>query len=82
MAYQPLEKLLPRANHSIYRLVLMASKRAMELADGAHKLIDSPPSAKTATVALDEVLAGKVMLKEVAEQMKNGGGKSKSKKKE
>ena len=82
MAYQPLEKLLPRANHSIYKLVLMASRRAMELADGAGKLIDFPSSLKTTTIALDEVLAGKVELKEVAEARQALEGKSKSKKKE
>jgi DNA-directed RNA polymerase subunit K/omega len=63
MAYQPLEKLLPRANYSIYKLVRMASLRAMELADGRPKLIEIPSSEKTATIALEEVMSGKVRLK-------------------
>ena len=69
MGYQPLEQLLPRANYSIYKLVCLASKRAMELAEGSAKLIPSTSSFKTATIAFEEIAAGKVMLKAVAEQM-------------
>ena len=65
MGYQPLEKLLPQANYSIYKLVKLASKRAMELADGKPKLIEKPSSEKTATIALEEIRAGKVVLKGV-----------------
>ena len=79
MSYQPIEKLLPRANYSIYKLVMMASKRAMELADGAHKLIDFPSSCKTATIALDEVMQGKVELKEIAENRAAEAKKAKKK---
>ena len=71
MGYQPLEKLLPQANYSIYKLVCMAAKRAKELADGSPKLIDISSSAKTATVALEEIYAQKVFLADsaVAEQV-------------
>lgn len=82
MGYQPLEKLLPQSGSSIYRLVLMAAKRATELADGAARLIDFPSSEKTATVALEEICANKVMLKEIDEARKMAEPKSKSKKKE
>ena len=82
MAYQPLEKLLPRAGNSIYRLVLMASKRATELADGMPRLIDFPSSEKTTSIALDEIAQGKVELKEVAESRKAAESKTKGKKKE
>ena len=68
MGYQPLEKLLPKANYSIYKLVCMAAKRAKELADGSPSLIEIPSSAKTATVALEEILAGRVVMKDVADQ--------------
>ncbi len=68
MGYQPLEKLLPKANYSIYKLVCMAAKRAKELADGSPHLIEISSSAKTATVALEEILAGRVVMKEVADQ--------------
>lgn len=64
MGYQPLEDLLPKANFSIYKLIRMASQRAMELADGQAKLVDMDSSAKTATISLEEILAGRVVLKE------------------
>lgn len=62
MAFQSLEKLLPQANQSIYKLILMASQRALELAEGAHRLIEYPSSEKPATIALEEIAAGKVAL--------------------
>ena len=68
MGYQPLEKLLPQANYSVYKLVCMAAKRAKELADGSPNLIEISPSAKTATIALEEILAGRVVMKDVADQ--------------
>ncbi len=60
MAYQPLEDLLPKANNSVYRLVRLASVRAMELAGSAAKLVQAPAEQKLATTALDEIRAGKV----------------------
>lgn len=69
MGYQPLEKLLPQANGSIYKLIIIASKRALELAEGMPRLIENPSSEKPATVALDEIMAAKVKL---AEKKKEG----------
>ena len=66
MGYQPLEKLLVRSNFSVYKLVRMASRRAMELADGSLNLIETIAGSKTATIALDEIASGKVVLKEAA----------------
>ena len=68
MGYPPIEELLPKSGYSIYKLVRMAANRAMELADGKPKLIESPSSDKAPTVALEEIRAGKVVLKEVADQ--------------
>ena len=68
MGYQPLEQLLPKANYSIYKLVCLAAKRAKELADGSPNLIEISSSAKTATIALEEIRAGRVVMKEVADQ--------------
>jgi len=76
LGYQPLEKLLPKANHSVYKLVKLASKRAVELADGAPKLIEAPSFLKTTTIALDEIASGKVILKEVAENFPKANKKS------
>ena len=78
MAYQPVEEMLSRSNQSVYKLVLLAAKRALELADGKAKLIDFPSSNKTATIALEEILAGKVWLKNgVDEKVKKGKPKEK-----
>ncbi len=70
MGYPPIENLLPKSNFSIYRLVRMAASRATELADGAPKLITTPPEEKTATIALEEIQAAKVVLADAAEKFK------------
>ena len=62
MAYQPLERLLPQANNSIYKLIILASKRSLELAEGMPRLIENPSSEKPATVALEEIMAVKVKM--------------------
>ena len=49
--------------HSIYKLVILASRRAIELAEGAQKLVDEPPDTKPAQIALDEILQGKIEYK-------------------
>ncbi len=68
MAYQPLEELLPRAGWGVYRLVRLASKRALELSETGAALIETSSNQKLATIALEEIRAGKVVDKEVAEE--------------
>lgn len=68
MGYPAIEDLLPKAGNSIYKLVRLAADRAIELADGKKKLIEISAAAKTTTVALEEIKAGRVVLKEVADQ--------------
>ena len=70
MGYPPIEELLPKSGMSIYKLIRMASQRAMELADGKKPLIELPANTKTATLALEEIKAGMVVLKEVSDQLK------------
>lgn len=60
MAYQPLEDLLPKADFSIYRLVRLASKRALEISETGANLISAPLGQKIATTALEEIRYGKV----------------------
>ncbi len=60
MAYQPLEELLPKANFSIYRLVRLASRRALEISETGGKMITSPIDQKIATTALEEIRQGRV----------------------
>ena len=68
MGYQPLEELLPKAGGSIYKLVKLAANRAMELAEGKPKLIPSPSSDKVTTIALEEIMNSKVVIKESTEK--------------
>ena len=57
-----IDKLLDKT-HSIYKLIILASRRAIELADGAQRLVEEPIDAKPARIALDEILAGKIEYK-------------------
>ncbi len=63
MAYVSLEK-LAKKDMSLFKLILTASARANELAQGAQPLIQTA-SKKVSTIALEEILAGKVYYKEV-----------------
>jgi DNA-directed RNA polymerase subunit omega len=58
MAYIPISKLL-HDRSSLYKLVMTASKRATELAQGAIPLTETS-SKKITTIALEEIAAGKV----------------------
>ncbi len=65
MYYAALEKMLDKTNGSIYKLVVVASKRALELAEGNPKLVGNFNSAaKQSTIALREIAEGKVKVKE------------------
>lgn len=60
MPYVPLEKLLDQSDGSVYKLVILASKRAMELAEGQAKLVEMSSAIKPSTVALFEIAENKV----------------------
>lgn len=63
MAYVSMQDLLKRTN-SVYKLVILAARRAVELNQGAGKLVDSvSPNLKVSTVALKEIAEGKIRLK-------------------
>jgi len=63
MPYVPLEKLLDKSDNSIYKLVVLTSKRALEIAEGQPKLVEADATVKPSTVALYEIAAGKVHYK-------------------
>ena len=42
MAYTGREKLLDKSCNSIYKLVIFAAKRALEIAEGQPKLVEMP----------------------------------------
>ncbi len=67
MVYLPLEKLLPRAANSTYKLVRMVAARALEIGEGGAKLVEAHMNEKPATTAMREVIAGKVMTQEAVD---------------
>ena len=60
MSYVPIQDLLSKTG-SIYKLVVLASRRAVEINAGAPKLIESD-SEKISTIVLEEIAQNKVRL--------------------
>jgi DNA-directed RNA polymerase subunit omega len=61
--YDPAIDELVKKTGSLYKLVLLAARRSVELSEGATKLVDAPHDAKSALVALQEILEGRVSFK-------------------
>jgi DNA-directed RNA polymerase omega subunit len=59
MSYIPIEELLGKGD-SIYKLVLLASRRAIEISETGQRLVNISPKVKASTVALEEIKEGKV----------------------
>ena len=65
MYFTALENLVDKTGGSVYKLVVLASKRALELSEGQAKLIeDISSSAKPTTIALKEIEQNKLKIKE------------------
>ncbi|MFH1655166.1 MAG: DNA-directed RNA polymerase subunit omega [Candidatus Omnitrophota bacterium] len=60
MPYQPIERLLSKTDGSVYKLVILASQRALELAEGMPTLIEERTSDKPTVLSLDEIAEEKV----------------------
>ena len=58
----PIEKLLGASDNSIYKVAILAAKRAIALADGDKPLIDKPGE-KVLDNALREIISGKIKVK-------------------
>ena len=58
----PLEKLLEASEGSIYKITILAAKRAISLTDGEKPLIDKPGE-KVLDNALREIKTGKIKVK-------------------
>ena len=59
-----IDELMKKTN-SIYKLAILAARRAYELSQGAGKLVeDVEPTTKPTTVALKEILDDKIGYKE------------------
>ena len=71
MAQVAIEELLKRCG-SIYRLVILAAKRAKEVAEGAPPLVETSQK-KVTSIALEEIVQGKVLYKPV--EVEGSGGK-------
>lgn len=66
MPYIPIENLLDKADNSIYKLVMLAARRTLEIAEGQPKLVAGNSSLKPSTIALEEIADGKVMMKKAS----------------
>lgn len=58
----PIDILLEKIG-SVYKLVILASRRAVELNDGAAKLVEANVDEKIPAIALKEILEGKISYK-------------------
>ncbi len=63
MSDTALEKLLENSGGSVYKLVNLASKRALEITEGQPKLVDTNSTTKPTVTALKEIAEGKVRYK-------------------
>ncbi|NQV04803.1 MAG: DNA-directed RNA polymerase subunit omega [Candidatus Omnitrophica bacterium] len=61
MSYMPREGIF-KTGDSIYKVTLIAARRAIELSNGANKLIETELK-KFSTIALAEIIQGKVTYK-------------------
>lgn len=62
MQYIPIQDLVNKTG-STYKLVILAARRAIELSEGAARLVDGPLDEKTTNIAINEILAGKITYK-------------------
>ena len=61
MKYIPLEEVVDKANGSLYKLVIMAAKRALELSEGAEVLVESAKRVERPTIkALIEIKENRI----------------------
>ena len=81
MSQVAIEELLKKSG-SVYKLVILAAKRAKELAEGSPPLVETSHH-KVTSIALEEILQGRVFNKaEAAETSpRKGRGKSREEKK-
>ena len=65
MAYVAMDKLLDKSCDSIYKLVILASKRALEIAEGQPKLVVASSDMKPSSVALLEIAQDKIECRKI-----------------
>jgi len=64
MSYVPIESLLKNTNGSMYKLVILASQRALELGAGSEKLVKTIPNTKITSIALKEIVEQKITFRD------------------
>lgn len=63
MEHFDVQGMVAKTNNSIYKLVILASKRALEIAEGQPKLVQVPSAnLKPSIIALAEIAAGKIQV--------------------
>lgn len=62
MSHIPIEELLDKTGYSVYKLTVLAAKRAIELNAGSPRLVETQ-AVKPTTIAMEEVRQGRVRLK-------------------
>jgi len=67
--HRPIEELLPKADWSVYKLVRMASNRALELSEGKRAMVKGVDADKLTTLAIEEIAQGMVLSKESSERI-------------
>ncbi len=65
MGYVERENMLDKSERSIYKLVNLAAKRALEIAEGQPRLVDDKADIKPSTIALHEIAEGRVWAKKI-----------------
>lgn len=65
MGYMERDEMLDKSENSIYKLVNLAAKRALEIAEGKPKLVEDKATVKPSTVALHEISVGKIESKKI-----------------
>ena len=68
MVYVALEDLLAKIGGSVYKLVVLAAKRALEIAEGQPKLVDASLALKPSAIALQEIAEGKITYRQPAKK--------------
>ena len=58
-----MQKLVSESGKSVYKTVILAFKRALELGTGSGKLVDAEPNTKLTSVAIREIEENKISYK-------------------
>ncbi|MDD5194139.1 MAG: DNA-directed RNA polymerase subunit omega [Candidatus Omnitrophica bacterium] len=65
--YISVDRVIGASKGSIFKITILAAKRALALADGAKSLIDKPGE-KLLDNALREIVEGKIQVKDTAQK--------------